>query len=676
MATASISYEQWTELLGSFFFDPSHDGSEILFAVDDLALSEITGLSELQAATSLAEAVLGVIGRDWDVRQVKFRVRRWKVQELEGDHPSLPFLALTVLAASRMHANETYRATNYYVPLRTTLNPSDKGQGTPGNYLEYVRELWDSLAVWANEDLRGERGRLVLRDPGPQYGRGAAVQHALVRSSDLSHLDAFFRRIGLQPGEGAIGRELLRALTAWTAPRHEAWAKRLHRLCSDAELSEYASALLEREAARWDGRPRDQRTGRGVGQIRVGIGRLRSPDLALYLCGDSRLPTELQISPPRSEPLIVTQSGDWFEPSPLPHDDIGAVLSEGLRVPAGQWRFEFRPEDAYPLTYDDDLGQWVSVDTISFGDKYHILVRDHLAPEVRKWMRQVSALPLKEDAATQKQLPPGWVLLQDLQLERRPTSSPPACLSASIPTGLGPRLRLVGGLPLSAGHAVFLRGGEPGVALSSLVSDPRLTITHEESGMAETLHVGENHDEEIPLWNLQLAPGNYRIQHGETTVSFTIVDGIAEVAGPGAGTVALTTGTTHEVIGSAPKKQLDVRGPVTVQAPKEGLWVYVIGHQSSEFIKVETPDRIKGLFGELTWSHLDLWSDFVPVWQITKKSSTRFIVDLLNCVEPSAECDEKSDWARLIRVASLADTASETAQKLWTRYQSVAGVTA
>ena len=670
-----INYEQWTELLGSFFFDPSHDGSEILFAVDDLALSEMTGLSEPDSAKSLAGAVRDVISPAWDVREVKFRVRRWRTGGMVGDHPSLPLLALAVVAASRMHADGQFAATNFYVPLRRALNPNDAGEGTPGTYLEYVRDLWSDLAKWANEDLQGLRGRLVLRDPGPQYGRGAAIQHALVRSSDLSQLDTFFRRIGLLPGEGAGGKVLLRALRIWTEQRTESWAKRLHRLCSDDDLSEYAAALLEREAARWDGRPRDRRTGRGVGQIRLGISKLRNPVLGLYLRADSRLPTELRITPPGSEPLTVIQAGDWFQPHPLEHQDLGNVLLYGLRVPAGLWRFEFRVEDAYPLTYDDELGMWVSVDTISFGDRYHLLVRQNVAAEVRAWMNQVSATPLREDAAANRGLPAGWVLLQDLQLERRPSSSPPACLAGAIPTGSGPRLRLVGGLPLTAGPGVYLRGGEPGLALSSLVPDSTITITQEESGISETFNISGNRDEEIPLWKFQLLPGSYRVQHGETSVVFRIVDGIAEESGPGAGSVQLTVGARKGVVGTAPVPPMETEPPLTVRAPHASLTVLILGSHSSNFVKLETPTWIAVVAGPLSWSHLDFWGDFVPVWEITKHTTGRFIATALRNVEPAADSDMSSNWARVLKVASLAEDADEASRELWSRYQAAVGVT-
>lgn len=668
----NVSYEEWTELLGSFFFDTSHDGDEVLFTVDDLALSEITGLPDHVAAASLSQAVRSVIKSHWDVNQVKYKVRRWRYSEMEGDHPALPFLALTVLAASRMQADGDVAASNFYVPLRKALNPTDSDTGVPGTYLENVRNLWDDLAKWANEDLGGHRGRLGLRDPGPQYGRGAAVQHALVRGSDLSQLDTFFRRIGLQPGEGAVGKELLRALRIWTDNRQEPWARRLHRLSSDSELSDYAAALLERQAARWDGRPRDRRSGRAVGQIRLGVSRLRQPELGIYLCGDSRLPQELKIAGSSSEGLVIKQIGDWFQPSPLKQPDIGSVLVNGLQLSAGQWRFEFRPEDAYPLTYDDELGLWVSVDSISFGDRYHVLVRQDLANEVRTWMSKVSATPPKENSEANSRLPHGWAMLQDLQLERRPRHSPPACLASAIPTGSGPRLRLVGGLPLTAGYAVYLRGGEPGLALSSLVADREVTITQESTGKTETLRVGENREEEIPLWKFQLAPGTYTANHGETSVKFQIVDGIAEVAGPGAGSIHLTVDSNRIVVGTSPEPPSEVALPPTVRAPHPGETVLILGQHSSNFVKIESPSWITSFAGPLSWSQIDFWNDFQPVWQLTKRASDRMLATLLVGTEPSADCDDQSLWAKAIRGALLPEQADEATQELWSRYRDAA----
>ena len=43
---SSWNYEDWAELIFSNFFNEENAGEEILFAVDDAVLAEISGLSE------------------------------------------------------------------------------------------------------------------------------------------------------------------------------------------------------------------------------------------------------------------------------------------------------------------------------------------------------------------------------------------------------------------------------------------------------------------------------------------------------------------------------------------------------------------------------------------------------------------------------------------------------
>jgi hypothetical protein len=306
------SYDDWADLLGEFFFDEAHDGEEVLFAVDEMSLAEASGLDEAAAADSLAAAVRSVIGKTWNVLAVKRLVERWRKGERSGAHPGLPFLALTVLAASRMGGYEGFAPHKFYVPLRRALVPDDPEVDAPGTYLDHVRWLWDDLARWANNDREGRCGRLTIRDPGLQYGRGLAMQHALVKSYDLRQLDAFFRRIGLQPGEDVSAAELRRALAVWTAGRPEAWAHRLHRVSTDEELREYAEALLGREACRWDGCPRDPRTGRAVGRIRLGFTSARRPQVAVYAQWDERLPEELKLSLPSGQVITLEREHGWL----------------------------------------------------------------------------------------------------------------------------------------------------------------------------------------------------------------------------------------------------------------------------------------------------------------------------------------------------------------------------
>jgi hypothetical protein len=90
------------KLIAEFFFDEAHGGEEILFAVDDACLAEMSGLSEEEAVRSLASAVALELSHRWSVGNVVKLVERWRRIGVRGPHPGLPLLALTVLAASRM----------------------------------------------------------------------------------------------------------------------------------------------------------------------------------------------------------------------------------------------------------------------------------------------------------------------------------------------------------------------------------------------------------------------------------------------------------------------------------------------------------------------------------------------------------------------------------------------
>jgi hypothetical protein len=462
------TYDDWAELLSDFFFDDAHDGEEILFAVDELSLAEASGLDEREAAESLAAAVRLIIGAGWNVLAVKRLVERWRRAGAEGPHPALPFLALTVLAASRMGSYEGFAPHKFYVPLRRALVPEDSEVDAPGAYLDHIRLLWEDLARWANVENQGRYGRLSIRDPGWQYGRGLAMQHALVKSYDLRQLDAFFRRIGLQPGEDVTPAELRRALAVWTAGRPEPWAQRLHRISTEEELQEYADALLDREARRWDGRPRDPRTGRAVGRIRLGFPSARRPQLAVFVQWDERLPEGVKISLPSGGVIALEREHGWFAPHPLAEIDPADAISSGVELRGDGYRFDLRPDEVYAFTYDDDLGAWVSVDCMSYGDRYHLIAWRDVAGEVVRFVQAASTIDPKLDEAASRHLPAGWTLISDVRIDARPKTTPPASLASLIPAGSGPRLRLLGGLPLTAAHGVYLRGGEPALALSIL----------------------------------------------------------------------------------------------------------------------------------------------------------------------------------------------------------------
>ncbi len=668
------TYDDWAELLAGFFFDEAHEGEEILFAVDELALVDASGLDESEACASLAAAVSSVVGRRWDVLAVRRRVERWRSAGAVGAHPAIPFLALTVLAAYRMGAFEGFAPHKFYVPLRRTLADDDEGTDAPGTYLEYVRELWNDLSSWSSEDRAGWGGRLTIRDPGVHYGRGLAVQHALVKSYDLTQLDAFFRRIGLQPGENIASAELRRALAAWTGGRGEPWARRLQRVASDPDLSQYAEALLAREAAKWDGRPRDPRTGRAIGRIRLGFSSVRRPRVGVYLQWDDRLPETAILQMPDGSAVELHRSNGWFAPHPFESLDAATVMKEGAELGGRSLRFDLRADDAYAFGYDEDLGGWISTDSISYGDRYHLVVRSDRASACVAFAQASSSVQSMIDEQASRSLPPGWKLIVNVQIDARPQVAPPALLASLIPVGASPRLRLLGGLPLSTGHGVYLRGGEPALALSSLSDEETITMTRASTGQTERFKVPVGSNREVPLWLLHLDPDLYEIQHGDSRVTVKIVDGIAEAAGPGAGTITLGA-RGASVVGTTTDAPCADWEPLTVPAPAAGERVILLGSRPNHQLLVECPTWTASLAGhDLSWRQIDAWPDFPPVWLVMKGPSGRYEASLLSPREPDVDSvANETQWGRLIALARLFDAASDEAVALWDRYRAAAG---
>ena len=673
---SDYTYDDWADLLADFYFDKAHAGEEILFAVDDRSLSEASGLDEDEAPESLARAVASVVGPNWQIDGLERNVSRWRQRGALGAHPAIPFLALTVLAAERMGSEEQIAVHNYYVPLRHLLNPLDEEEGDPGTFTEYITGLWEDLERWANDDLDGTRGRLVVRDPGYFPYVGLAFQHSLVRSSDLRQLDAFFRRIGLEPGEEVERAELRRALAAWTAGRTEPWAIRLHRVSTQADLAEYCEALLGREADRWDGRPHDPRTGRPIGRIRLGLSSLRRPSLGLFVQWDERLADSVEVVLPHGIGTTLTRSDGWYEPSPLREVSVENALADGLELRGDDCRFDFRAERAYALAYDDDLGGWVSVDAMSFGDRYHLLVRNDSAAEALRYVKRESAIPSHLDDAASKLLPPGWSLLRDVQIDARPRTKPPSDLGSLVPAGGGPRIRLLGGLPIGPIHACYLRGGEPALGLSNLNDERHIEICRESTGKVERFLISDIARGEVPLWPYRLEPDRYEVRHGESRVKFQIVDGIVEAAGPGAGTIHHGGRDSITVIGTESDVGDPARAkPITVPAPSARNEVIVIGARCDEHLVVELPTWLSSLVGfELSWATTDAWPNFEPVWCFRRGSSGRYVALMLNEIEPiGSEPTAMTQWGRLIGLATLAPTEDETAASLWARYRDAVG---
>ncbi len=693
---SNLGYEEWAERLYEFFFSDENAGGEILFAVDGATLQEIYPEGGTAAAGSFSEVVAGAVrGSDWKVSRIVNRVWLWEQRGQEGAHPALPLLALTVLAASNMEGGGSVAGTNYYVPLRRLVDPNDSGHGAPGDFTSHIEDLWESVEEWSAEHLGGRYGVLRARSQTLRFV-GLALQHAFLRASDLRHLNEFFRRLGLEPEEDLDidPATLRRAVQAWVAGRNEGWAERLQDACKDRlgedkELESHCERLLVRELRRWDGRPRDPRTGRALGQIRLVVSSLKNPRPYLQAKWDERLAHTQDLDLPQVGSTKITRVDElgYYAPTPLPGIAIGdleEVLTNGLDVVGSPTHFQFEEADLYALRYDDDIAAWSSVDHVSYGEPHVFVAQGRVSTELTEFLaglvQEGGDPPTRTSMAQDGQLVDWW-LVGPSRIDGRPARIPDA-LAPFLPAGSGPRLRLLGGLKVGLAIHVYLRGGEPAVGLSNLETLAEwIVIENTETGSQRKVCIGPDEDE-VYLSQLNLEPGNYTVRQGGAEAKFTVVDGIEAMHGPGAGDV-LTEGVEGTI---APTHTPAVR-PHMAEI-KRNRPTYLLGSSSDEHEEVWSPrwlahDLPREGDGRpwLSWDKIDAWISFDPVWQVLpggrggRGGSGRATAQLIHPREPiPGEVVTDTKWAKRLREAELRSDASDEEEALWNRYQERVGV--
>ena len=552
------------------------------------------------------------------------RCDSWADGDRQSAPPSLPLLAVTVLAASMMDRSTEVGAHNYYSRLRHLLDPSDDQHGMPGDYAGAIPRLWRQLQTWLNADMRGERGILTLPSDealaGNRYRKniGHALQQALFRASDRRRLVAFFRAVGLEPDEEEIeAAELRRTLALW-AGRRLPQAERLYSLATRTEHETYCLHLLERQAADWDGLLDDPDTGKPVSPIRLYL-TTRPRALRIVLPRDERMPLKTSIDWGDDEIQLSSSSSEpYFHPVPLPISISSEALSDDLTVVGPDIGAALEARSIHALRYDEYVGAWISADSIAFGELHHLLAHDNELAELVRFT-QSEEIDIAHVSSFADHVPAQWNVISGFRILRRPAKEPPTALATLLRSGGGPRLRLVGGLRVPEFTRAYLTGGAPLLAIPAELRSHQIILRRASTDEILTLRPDSS---EYRLDKLQLDEGLFQIQCGTARLKFDLIDGLVETAGEGAGTVS-TPGRTTDLRGVHGFTRSELR-PVTVPAPSEGEQCVLVGPGPNDLEIVEVPNWLSGLVGGggLSWKTTAEWLSFEPVWRLTKQGPT------------------------------------------------------
>ncbi|MFE5110109.1 hypothetical protein [Streptomyces sp. NPDC056663] len=232
-------YQHWHEVLAAEFFGEGHALQSTVLYVDDEVERDLAKRHGIE--TGLARAVAGELNWSDPERPLFSRLQSqcvmWTQRGSTGPPPSLPVLALSVQAATRMASSDGMLKTNFYG--RWIQLFGERASSSRAHKLEHafqdVAAMWEELDTWL-EETGGLYGASTVSTDEFYWKIGFPIPQALVRGSDRQVLTRFFAATRLRPRNGneVSGRELLRRLRVWTAGRDRRLSPRLREELANA----------------------------------------------------------------------------------------------------------------------------------------------------------------------------------------------------------------------------------------------------------------------------------------------------------------------------------------------------------------------------------------------------------------------------------------------------------
>ncbi|MEU9410311.1 hypothetical protein AB0E08_32140 [Streptomyces sp. NPDC048281] len=577
-------YKQWHEVLSSEFFGADNALRSTVLYVDAEVERELAD----RVGIGLAEAVAGELNWSDPDRPLFSRIQReckvWEQQGSPVPPPSLPVLALSVLAATRMASSDGMLKTNFYG--RWIQLFGEQLSSSRANKLEHafqdVAVMWEELDTWL-EQTGGLYGTSTVSTDEFYWKIGFPISQALVRGSDRQVLTRFFAATRLRPHnpDEVSDRELLRRLRVWTAGRDRRLSPRLmEELSSAPDTGEtLIASLVKRLADDWDGtlhEPEREHRRRAIGLRLVVADRGRRLEWLADACDGI---DETSVAVPGGRTFTLYKAyGDVYEGLESLHPSW-QQLAHGLHLEGDDLVLEWAPQEVVLLRLHPHLGEWVSTEHFEPGEQHWILAADSALRAVRSMVDALGGRTVREASAPV----PGWKLFKGVRAVNGMAFARTLDRGGDHAHVLEPQIRhraaLSGGLRIApeyrvgagvAGH--FLRGGAPDLLLPASDSpDGRVEVVLD--GRTEKLRADPRVP--FPLCMIPLEEGEHRVGTAHSSQVFTLHDGLHEGLPPGTGTLGyLCDVTARPELSDAAGSEVRIRGaeaPRSIRPPRTEL---------------------------------------------------------------------------------------------------------
>ena len=515
-----MDYERWNQAIISYFFEECEPGEIAFLQASDETLSEIAELSNSNvpdAAENLITAVRNEVVKAGD------RVNLWSIDPTNSwisfqgkEPPQVAFLALTVLAASRMESSVSISHTNYYLRLNELLFDKSN-QGIPkGIKRQDFEKLWKhlqkSLSDRYDVELYLTEGSLSRRYVW------YPISQCLISKQDRRAVYRFFHLNNLTPFSNHFDHRLEEQLRYWCMS--STGLAKIKRYLSNES---YKSSILNQVKSilkHWDGEipPDEASVGKkhttALINVELRFNLSSNVEIRYWFPRRGRNEIDCKINSFGIKCLQTSDSEKWFRPiidkegtfwgllnSPqLQTDEIKPVIyTLGC---SNIWVFRKDPER------DDG---WLSQRNMQLYEDHLIVFRKSLANQVIACVEQTCEL----EAETLSPIYDDWLCL-------RGTPTKPLPISNSelwrLSVDSGKRIRFIGGLSVrdQHGHRAFLNICLPTVFVPDLglSSEVPLKVGSQE------LSVGKDR---LVMLDGILGPGVHKISYGSKTSDLRVI---------------------------------------------------------------------------------------------------------------------------------------------------------
>ena len=562
-------YGSWQARLTKEFFGRIPDKPVIFFTDDDEL--HLLAPDSADPADDLAAAVRQLVNPYTPAMfcAVTAAVREWHAGARDEPPPTLPVLALSVLAATRMHTDAQARSSNYYLRLAQALVP---GADEPvvdqirlalrdGAFIPVVN-MWRDLHEWLGERA-GAAGISTIRDHPDLTRIGFPLSQALIRRTDRAALTRFFEALDIRNAGVPAIEPLAEYLQLWAA-RPRGLSESFRQALADDILRSLLVPLVSGLAVAWDG------------QVITAEGLPRT-QVAITLDLDRWTIRWVLMTGPNADPDVLRGRVNGTEVeitvTPDPYSRLAQIsgsppvtssaLRNGFRLRGASQMAELPATRAMVLAENPDAGGWLSVPAIRPFTEHLIVVSAEFSGEVQR------VLKLAADAGwrmvqqpASRPLLPGFVIFRHVVFSEANSlatalRSAPGLLKAVILPDPTARAKLINGLPISCRVSpdLYLTGGEPDLLLP-VGEQPRHVATALDGARQEPPFQATGWPIELRRIG-PLPPGEHVIEADRDLLTFTLLDADPAIAAPpGTGELGwdqngnLDSGTNNVITGA------------------------------------------------------------------------------------------------------------------------------